>query len=232
MDTKQTNRVTMFKTVDSYLDDNNSVWSGMEPMQAAVAKFKARIIAIDRAAQVQETPSGAADDKEAARDALEDVLFLMCEALAVLAHTGNDHDLLALVALRPSTLQRFDDEELSNRAATVLAEANARKTALAALNVSQANLDELTQALERFNSSKANPRTATAARAVQTQSLAGQIRETNGILRNEMDRLVNLFVRTNPDFVAGYKSARVIVDRGVRHTKTTQPPGGSPEPKQ
>jgi hypothetical protein len=229
MNTELTNRVTMFKTVDSHLDDNNSIWSVMPQMQTSVTKLKSKLVAIDRTAQLQELPSGAADDKEAARDALEDVLFLTCEALAVLAHTGNDHELLALVAVRPSTLSRFNDEELSNRAASVLAEANARKTALAALNVTQANLDELTQALERFNTSKTSPRTATAAKKVQTASLAGLVRETNSILRNETDKLVNLFVRTNPEFVAGYRAARVIVDRGIRHTKKKTGDVGPPE---
>ncbi len=226
MDTIQTNRVTMFKTVSAVLDDHNSVWSSMARMQTAVTRFKGNIISIDRAAQLQETPSGAADDKAAARDALEDVLFLVCEALAVLAHTDNDHDLLALVALRPSTLQRFDAEELSNRAATVLTEANARKTALAELNVTQANLDELDQALQNFNQSKTSPRTATAAKKVQTATLADLISETSGMLRSEMDLLVDLFRRTNPEFVAGYRAARVIVDRGKRHAEPKAPEAG------
>lgn len=217
MNTKQTNTVTMLKTVDSVLDDHNSVWSTMAQMQTAVTEYKGKLSAIDGSAQRQQTPSGAGDDKEEAREALEDVLFLACEALAVLAHTGSDHDLLALVAVRRSVIDKFDDEELSNRAATVLTEANARKAALAGLNVTQANLDELTQALERFNTSKTNPRAATAARKVQTASLASLIREAIAILRNQIDRMMNLFGRTNPDFVAEYRAARVVIDRGVRH---------------
>jgi hypothetical protein len=222
MNTKQTNTVKMLKTVDSVLADHNPIWTGMAQMQTAVTELKSKIIAIDGTAQRQQTPSGAGDDKEDARDALEEVLFLMCEALAVLAHTANDHELLALVAVRRSVLDKFDDEELSNRAATVLTEANARKTALAGLNVTPANLDELTQALERFNTSKTNPRATTAARKVQTASLASLIREALAILRNQIDRMMNLFSRTNPDFVAEYRAARVVVDHGVRHkTKET-----------
>jgi hypothetical protein len=228
MDTEQTNRVTMFKTVSSYLDANSSVWSGMVPLQTAVTQFKSKITAIDATVQKQETPSGAAIDKSAARDALEDVLFLTCEALGVLGHTGNDHDLSALTTVTPSSLEKLDEEELSNRAANVLVEANSRKTPLATLRVTQANLDELEQKLEDFNASKANPRAATVARKAQTASLPGLIREASGILRNEIDRLVNLFRRTNADFVAGYRGARVIVDRRVRHT-TTQPAESSPQ---
>lgn len=46
MNTVQTNRVTMYKTVDSVLDDNNSVWSSMAQMQTAVAQLKTNLIAI------------------------------------------------------------------------------------------------------------------------------------------------------------------------------------------
>ena len=215
MDNNQTNRVNMFKTVSAYLADHNSVWNGTAPFATAVTQFNNKIAAIDSAAQQQETPSGATQDKESARDALEDVLFLMCEALSVLGHTANDNDLVALTSISASTLNKMDAEALSNRGASVLAAANTKKTELATLQVTQANIDELDDALQAFNSAKASPRTSTAERAAHTQSLASLIRETSGILKNQIDPLVNLFRRTNADFVAGYRSARVVVDRAA-----------------
>jgi hypothetical protein len=118
----------MYKTVAAVIDQHDSVWNKMAPFVTAVQQFEEKIRAIDGAAQKQETPvSGAVDDKGAARDALEDVCFLICEALGVLAHTSKDHDLQALVDLTPSQLDRLGDEELSNRATTILARANAMK---------------------------------------------------------------------------------------------------------
>ena len=233
MDTKLTNRVTMFKTVTAFLDDNSSVWNTMAPLQAAVTQFKARIASIDTTAQQQEAPNGATDDKAEARDALEDVLFLACEALGVLAHTNNDNDLSALTDVTRTSLDRMGAEELSNRATSVLAAANARKTDLVALQVTQANLDELDQALQDFNAAKSGPRTATAARAVQTESLPLLVREASGILRNQIDRMVSLFKRSNPGFVSGYQNARAIVDRAATHktkTATTPPPNPPTNP--
>lgn len=229
METEQRNRVTMFKTVSTYLGDRNSVWSGMAPLQAALTEFNDKIAAIDIAAQKQQAPVGSTQDKAAARDALEDVLFLTCEALGVLGYKGNDHNLSALTAMRPSTLQRLDDEALSNRATSVLAEATARKTELAGMQVTEANIDELNDALQTFNASKASPRMATAVRMVQTESLPVLIREASAILRNEIDRMVSLFRRSNPEFVAGYRGARVIVDRAASRT-TNRNEGSTPTP--
>jgi len=96
------------------------------------------------------------------------------------------------------------------------------------LQVTQANLDELSGALNDFNTAKAKPRHATATRVAQTESLPNLIREASTILRNQIDRMVNLFSRSNSEFVAGYRSARVIVDRAATHG--TAKPAGGPAP--
>src|SRR5687767_12239288 len=80
MDRKQTNRVTMFRTVEGVLDQNSAVWNGMAPFVEVVLEFKSKLAAIDGSAQRQETSMhGASGDKTAAREALEDVLFLASE---------------------------------------------------------------------------------------------------------------------------------------------------------
>jgi hypothetical protein len=217
----------MYKTVGAYMGQNNSVWSGMPRMVTAVQQLDDNVAAIDVAAQKQETATmGASQDKAAARATLEDVLFLMCEALGVLGHTVSDNNLSALADLSPSRLHQMGAEELANRATNVLAQATARAQDLAASNVTPANINELSQRLEDFNTAKEQPRTAMAHKTVHTGSLASLLSDTSGLLRNEMDRLVNLFRRTNPEFVAGYRAARVIVDRPASHKtkKKSEPP--------
>jgi hypothetical protein len=229
MDTRETNKVTMHKTVDSFLDKSNSIWNDMAPFANATQRLKANLAAIDSAVQKQEAPSGAGAGKAAARDALEDAAFLMAQALSVLGHTSSDHELKARVDLSRSDFDRLGDEELSHRAKTILDEANARKTELAAFNITQASMDDFSQALQAFNSAKTSPRTAVVERMTKTQSIPVLLRDNDSILRNELDPLVNLFQPTHPEFVAGYRSARVIIDRAASHgtaTATTPPPSG------
>ena len=228
MNNVQTNRVTMYKTTIAVLDENNAIWSPMAPLADAVTRLKNKVSAIDTAAQKQETPTGATLDKAGARDALEDVLFLMCEALGVLAHTSNNRDLMALTDITRSGIAKLDVEGLSNRASLVLAQANARKTELATLQVTQANIDELSQALQDYNEMKAGPRQATVERMVQTESLSSLFREANNILRNEIDPMVNLFSRTQPLFVSNYQAARVIVDRAATRSAAKTATSGTP----
>lgn len=225
MKQSQTNRVTMFKTTAGVLDENHSLWSGMAPLVTSVQEFEAKLAAIDGTAQKQETPTtGATVDKASARDALEEVLFLTCEALGVIGISGHDNDLVALTDFTPSTLHRLGDEELANRATTILEKANAKKPELATFQVTQTNIDELSQALQSFKDSKEKPRTVTANRTAETGSLESLIRDANGILRNQIDPMINLFRRSNSKFVAVYRSARVIIDRPGTHASPKHPP--------
>jgi hypothetical protein len=218
MKTNLRNDVDMLKTVNAYLADHNAIWGSMAPLAAAVAILNTGLAAINATAQDQETPTGDTLDKAAARDALEEVLFLMCQALSVLAHNASDNDLVVLTDVTPTTLDRMDGEALSNRAARVLDAANARQTELTTLHVTPANILELESALQNFNSIKATPRTRAAARKAQTASLASQTRDLKKHVRHTIDPMVNLFRRTNPDFVAGYRAARVIINRVATHS--------------
>ena len=161
-------------------------------------------------------------DRLAARDALEDVLFLSCEALGVLAHSASDNSLLALTGVTASGLQGLNDLEMTNLANAIKEQAALRTAELATLQVSAENLQELDQAVQNFNSSKTAPRAATANRMAQTESLPQLLNDMNEILRSELDRMVNLFRRTHPEFVAAYRAARVIVDRVA--TRQAKPP--------
>jgi len=73
-----------------------------------------------------------------------------------------------------------------------------RENRAGTLNVTQANLDELAGRLTDFNAAKARPHgdgKSFGADAVAAQS----DREANELLRNRMDRMVNLLGRENPD---------------------------------
>jgi hypothetical protein len=230
MNTDQMNRINMFKAVNAYLNQNTIVWETMAPMVAAITQLGNKINAIDVAAQKQDMPtSGAVLDKASARDALEDILFLNNEALAVLGHTTNDGALIALSDVSRSALDKMTDEQLTNRATNILTEVNNQAAGLAAMNVTNASITEFTNALNSFNAAKVQPRTAVADRKAQTESLPSLIRDTSNLLRNQIDRLVNLFRRPHPDFVAGYRGARVIVDRAATHeTKPAVTPPANP----
>ena len=230
MEVKLTNKVAMIKATSAYMAEKHAVWNTFTRLQTAMTELDAKIVEIDTAAMEHDTPNGVVVDKANARDDLEDVTFLACEALSVIAHDAGDNDLAALTRVTRTTLDRMGADELSNRATAVLAQANTHKTELVTVQVTQANLDEFSEALTAFNAVKAGPRTATSARAALTESLPKLIRDAIGILRNEVDPMVSQFSRSHPQFVAGYDHARRIVDRAATHKTQAAPTAATPNP--
>lgn len=226
MQLKQTNRIRMFTAVIAVLEQFQAVWSSMAPFAAAFQRFKDKVQAVNAAAQKQETvTAGSSQERENARDALEDVLFLVCEALGVLAHQSSHSELLALTNVSPSGLRQLNDLELANLATEIKAQTVSRVAELATLHVTAENLTELDEAMADFNEAKSAPRAATANRVAQTEALSLLIREASDVLLNELDRMVNLFRRSHPEFVAAYRAARVVVDRtGNRRAKAEPQP--------
>src|SRR6266550_4079107 len=71
-------------------------------------------------------------------------------------------------------------------------------------------LDDLTK---KFHGANTAPREAIADRKGQTDVMPGFDHQVRSILRRRLDRQMTMFKRSNPEFYAGYLSARVIVDR-------------------
>jgi hypothetical protein len=188
-----------------------------------MTEANAKVAEIDAVVEQHGTPTGAVADKADARDALEEATFLMCEALGVVAHDEGNNELALLTKVTRTGLDRMDAEELSSKASAVLAQANAHLTQLTTVQVTPANIEEMTQALTKFNQLKTAPRTATAERAVLTEKLPRLVRAAIDIYEDRIDPMVNLFSRTDPDFVAGYKNARAIVDRAATHKTKVKP---------
>ena len=77
--------------------------------------------------------------------------------------------------------------------------------------------------ISNFHDAKTGPRTAVAKRASRTKALPGGVKSVKSILRNQLDKEMLLFKKSQPDFYAGYLSARVVVDRHGKGKATPAP---------
>jgi len=69
-----------------------------------------------------------------------------------------------------------------------------------------------------------------AARAAQTQSLPQLIANVRSIFRNELDKLMTLYRKSNCDFYNGYFAARGIVNRAASHAAPKPATPAPPKP--
>ena len=205
----------MLNTVSAYMATNNSIWGSVPAITATVAEVNANIAKINDKMGRQQTPTtGATDEKTQVRGDFEDQILLIADQLSSLADKNKDKNLGAQVDLNISTLDKLSDDELEETGRRISALATANLGALAAYGIVQADLAALDALVTKFHGVKAAPRTVIAGRKGETDTIPDLIRDTKSLLRNQLDKQMTRFKKLQPEFFAGYRAARVIVDRG------------------
>jgi len=223
---------TMFETTLALLDQNNSIWSGRDAFAEAVTRARLGTNDIRGKTGRQLSPTaGVTGDKAQARNDLEEKMMEVGSQVAAFAAKGNDHDLAAKVEMTKSSLDRMSDSDLVQTAKRVAEAATANQAALAPYGVTKAELTALETAATKFEEMKGSTREAVVGRKVETMSLPEGIGTVRGIFRNEIDKMMTAFKRSNPDFYNGYFTARSIVNRAAtRSPKPVGPSGPTPAP--
>jgi hypothetical protein len=154
-------------------------------------------------------------DKAQARADLEESLLAIADQLSAFAAKQGDHDLGAKVEMTKSSLDKLTDNGLDQATQRVIALAQADTAALKDYGVTAADVTALEQARSAYASIKTSTREAAVGRKAQTESLPQLIANVRSIFRNEIDKMVTMKKRNNPDFYAGYFAARIIVNRAA-----------------
>ena len=217
----------MFDTTLDFLNNNSSVWNGVPAFVDAVGRATTGVAAIDNTGDQQQTPTtGIALNKAALRDDLEEKTLEIADQLSALAAKTGDQILGAKVEMTKSSLDKLEDSDLEQVAELVVSLGVANKTPLIDYNVTSADVTALDAARTAFVGVKTAPRQAAVERKAMTGTLPELIASVRSIFRNEIDKMVTKFKKTNNSFYKGYFAARVIVDAGLSAPGTPPPPPG------
>lgn len=74
-----------------------------------------------------------------------------------------------------------------------------------------------------FEQSIASPRVSVTSRKNATNDISKLFTNCDNTIKNKMDKLVEKFKLSNPDFYKQYHDARIIVDHGLHHLKAELP---------
>jgi hypothetical protein len=231
MKRKLLNRTEMTSTVSAYMDKNKTLWSANKAIAATMADLNAGIGGVGQKVQKQETPTiGEAEKKVLTRHDFEDEILRIAGQLSALAAAKPDPSLAAQVEFTLPQLDKLADDSLEETGKRISGLATANLAALADYGITQADVTALDDLTAQFHGVKAAPRTAIASRSGQTKTMPPAVKSTTSILRNRLDKQMLMFKKTNPEFYAGYLSARVVVARGGSGGGSPIPPTPPPAP--
>jgi len=215
MNRNQFNRTGMFSTVKSYMESNQSIWSGVKAINESVSALAAGIALIDEKARKQQTTTlGTTEEKATVRLELEEKVLEIADQLSALAVVNKDSKLGAQVELSLSKLDRLPDDTLGEIAKTISGLATENSKQLSDYGIAAADIKTLVNFTAKFQAVKSSPRMAVAARVSETATLPEMIGSVTSLLRSQLDKQLTKFRKSNPEFYAGYHAARMVMDRG------------------
>ncbi|HZL79894.1 MAG TPA: hypothetical protein VFC17_13740 [Candidatus Limnocylindrales bacterium] len=206
------------------MNKNLTIWTGNKAVTDTVAGLNAALGKVGDKAQQQEAPIvGEEEKKVLVRHDYEDEIMRIAGQLCSLADKIGDTNLGAQTELTLAQLDKLSVDILEATGKRISGLATANLAALVDYNITQADITALDGLTDQFHGVKTAPRKAIATRAGQTKTLPPAVKSVTSLLRNHLDKQMLMFKKSNPEFYAGYASARVIMDRGSRK-------GSSPAP--
>lgn len=231
MTTKQENKLSMYLAVRTVCDRNNSIWQTLPAFVDASADFGTRIINIQTLAQKQAVDStGLTLDKDQLRKAMALAAVELAKATNAYAKKIGNHDLDAKTMVSVSTYMQGRDTLAAPNALNLHAAVTANLAALAPFGVTAAKLTALKAKIDAYAASIAKPRDAVGSGSSATQQMGDEFDAADAALNDQMDALVSQFADSNPQFVADYNNARIVVDSGGGGAKPTPPAPPTPPP--
>lgn len=213
-------KVNMYRAVEKHCDDNPAIVATVPAFQTAVTQFKLNIAALLASIQQEDlATSGITIDKtEAKRSLCQLAADTAAQAFAFASSTSNN-DLKQIMNFSVSELLRSKDDQLGPRCQNIQDKVNANLAALAPFGITAASLATLQTAINLYETKVPSPRNAAAQKKTIRTNIKNLLKDTDKLLKEQMDKTAVAFRSANPDFYNTYKSNRIILDPAVTTTE-------------
>ena len=213
MNIKQTNRANMIDAVIAFLDQHNG----------KVAESTGFVEAVDQVKELAEAISlkdneknGHSNGKTTKNDLSEKALvkhvLKISHALFLWAKKNNNIEIKDLATITKSSFLKLRDKEKVNVAIAIYEAANGKDLAFSKINA--AAITQLNTLATQYKNDIAGVSTGANNRIAAGQSLESMLDEAALLLSEECDKYMFQYIDENEEFYNGYKSARVIWDKG------------------
>jgi hypothetical protein len=223
MKKNQNNKFSMYLAVLKICRENNSVWNNLPAFAASFTDYENSIGKIEFALEMQgKNIKGVSGTKYAVIKTCIDGALLVAGALCAFASDMNDLALKARINFKKSSIKSEREIVTLQRCKLLYDEAQSRINLLGDYGVTPAVLDDFQLKINAFASYVSAPRIAIVERKGATDEISKMIARIDGILKSKMDKLIESFRATRPEFFRLYFDSRIIVDAGMHHKPSTE----------
>ncbi|WP_289053675.1 hypothetical protein [Carboxylicivirga marina] len=213
MNAIQRNRLAMFLAVRNVFGTYPAELSLIKALESFIVKFNDLLAQIEAVHQIQQgNTTGARQLKLKEEAEMIEATVKLAATMYVYAQVNDMPDLQAKCAISASQLERMTDGEVKVTSLNVYDEAVKLGGGLVDYGQTVEDVTKLKKEIDDFSALIASPRSAIVTRSQATRELDSLMREANDLLRNKIDKLMELLKAKQPKVYNTYLAARVIVD--------------------
>ncbi|MBE0538477.1 MAG: hypothetical protein IH620_02095 [Ignavibacterium sp.] len=229
MNDRQENKFTMYEAVADLLDANTAKTSSMTAFATAFTSFKDVMTSIsEKNIQKGSVTAGKTTLKnEQQLDLIEEAVPIAA-ALFALGSATNDPHIKEIANVKKGTLMNLRDTELIDKITLIKDTADANSAGLVAYGVDVAAISSLDAKITSYNTALGGKESSFATKNAAGQILSGLFDQADAILKDQLDRMMEMFKPTDEQFYLEYKSAREIKDLGHRFSEPDEPTPPTP----
>jgi len=217
------NRLTMFRAVETLLDNNTAKTAGITVFATRLAEFKDLITQIvDKEENRTNATKGMTADKQAKRDDMVEDAAVLAAKLKALGSDTNDDRLKQIGDIKRTDLAKMRDTQLLATIQGLVNTADSAAAGLAGYGVTAAMIAGLSTKMTTYNTALGSKEGSFSVKGAALTALNNLFDSANDILVNKLDNLMEGFKKDDNEFYNQYKAAREIRDLGVRH-ETEEP---------
>ena len=213
MNDRQENKLTMYRAVETLLDNNAAKTGPIAALSTAITNFKNLIGEIETAEQEKQT---ATTGKTASKGEAEAVLIseavTIAAGLKALGSVTNNKELIEAGGETKSSLYGTRDTDLVTKTQLIHDFANTNAIALADYGITPAMITSLQTRITDFNSALGTREESVALRVAAGAEVEGFFKDADNVLVNQVDKIMEVFRESDTQFYNEYKNARVIRD--------------------
>jgi hypothetical protein len=225
MNKKEANKYSMYRSVCEVLKNNEKLFTDIPAMTTAADSFKnyfSEIAKIDD--RFMSVAKGTTKEKIITHEKLESSVIKISGLLFVTGKKINNENLKELTNITHSDIKIMRADVFIQKSKNIL---NNAKAFLSTLKTMDNNIDaEISDLEENINhyENAVNMKESKSAESHSTKnSLEKSFKTADEILKDEIDRYIELVKEKYPDFYDQYIKARTIKDLGIKRTKKTEP---------
>ena len=213
MNDRLENKLTMYKAVETLLDNNAAKTGPITALATAITNFKNMITEIETAETEKQT---ATTGKTASKGEAEAVLIseavTIAAGLKALGSVTSSEELMEAGSATKSSLYGARDTDLVGQAQRIHDYANDIAVALADYGITPAMITSLQTRITDFNNALGTREESVALRVAAGAEVEGFFKDADNVLLNQMDKIIEVFRESDTQFYNEYKNARVIRD--------------------